>query len=85
MVDGWHIDLDDLQLKFEGCAKWWAPNSIMTMHMSKLLPSIVGVLVDTEGRFRLQWRSAMVGLKNFSSKTRLFETTIGMVDKMEKQ
>ena len=36
------------------------------------------------GRFKLQWRNALVG-QEFQTKTRLFEATVGIADKMEKE
>ena len=39
---------------------------------------------DYQGSFRLQWRSATVG-REFYSKSRLFEATVGISNKMEKK
>jgi hypothetical protein len=42
------------------------------------------VIVTPSDRFRLRWRSAPVG-QEFQPKKRLFEATVGMADKREKQ
>ena len=77
----WHLYIytNSNQTQASRCAEWWAANSIMmNMRVNRC------VLIDTP-RAGLDYNEEVHWLvKNFQPMTRLFETMVGMVEKMGK-